>query len=48
MDEVADRHVDDKYTISYEEMMNILENISSEYFCLEIDGKKVFYLQTDV
>ena len=48
MDEVAlMERVDDKYTISYEEMMNILENISSEYFCLEIDGKRSFTYQTE-
>ena len=48
MDEVAlMERVDDKYTISYEEMMNILENISSEYFCLEIGGKRSFTYQTE-
>ena len=48
MDEVAlMERVDDKYTISYEELMNILENISSEYFCLEIDGKRSFTYQTE-
>ena len=48
MDEVAlMERVDDKYTISYDEMMNILENLSSEYFCLEIDGKRSFTYQTE-
>ena len=27
--------------------MNILENISSEYFCLEIEGKRSFTYQTE-
>ena len=48
MDEVAlMERVDDKYTISYENLMNILENISSEYFCLEIEGKRSFTYQTE-
>ena len=48
MDEVAlMERVDDKYTISYEDLMNILENISSEYFCLEIEGKRSFTYQTE-
>lgn len=48
MDEVAlMERVDDKYTISYEELKNILDNISNEYFCLEIDGKRSFSYQTE-
>ena len=48
MDEVAlMERVDDKYTISYKALLNILENISSDYFCLEIDGKRSFTYQTE-
>lgn len=48
MDEVAlMERVDDKYTLSFQEMANILEVISSKYFCLEIDGKRSFTYQTE-
>ena len=48
MDEVAlMERVDDKYTLSYQELANILEVISSDYFCLEIDGKRSFTYQTE-
>ena len=48
MDEVAlMERVDYKYTISYEELMNILENVSSEYLCLQIEAKRSFSYQTE-
>ena len=48
MDQVSlMERVDDKYTISYNDLKNILENMSSEYFCLEIKGERSFIYQTE-
>ena len=48
MDQVSlMERVDNKYTISYNDLKNILENISSEYFCLEIKGERSFIYQTE-
>ena len=48
MDQVSlMERVDDKYTISYNDLKNILENISSEYFCLEIKGERSFTYHTE-
>ena len=48
MDEVAlMERVDEKFTVSLEDTLDVLSKIRDKYFCLEIDGKRLFNYQTE-
>jgi len=48
MDEVAlMERVDEKFTVSIEDTLDVLSKIRDKYFCLEIDGKRLFNYQTE-
>ena len=48
MDEVAlMERVDEKFTISFENTIDILSKINHKYLCLEINGKRFFTYQTE-
>ena len=48
MDEVSlMERVDEKFTVSLEDTLDILSKIRDKYFCLEIDGKRLFNYQTE-
>jgi hypothetical protein len=39
--------MDTKYVIPYAELQRVIDNISDEYFCLEINGKRSFAYESD-
>jgi hypothetical protein len=48
MDEVAlMERVDEKFTVSLKDTLEVLSKISDKYYCLEIDGKRLFNYQTE-
>ena len=48
MDEVAlMERVDEKFTISFENTIDLLSKINHKYLCLEINGKRFFTYQTE-
>ena len=43
MDEVAlMERVDEKFTVSLKKTLEVLSKISDKYYCLEINGKRLF------
>ena len=49
MDEVAlMERVDEKFTVSLENTLDVLSKISDKYYCLEIDGKRLFQLSNRI
>ena len=48
IDEVAKmERVDEKFTVSLKDTLEVLSKISNKYYCLEIDGKRLFNYQTE-
>ena len=48
MDEVAlMERVDEKFTVSLKKTLEVLSKISDKYYCLEINGKRLFNYQTE-